>query len=145
MFGIDVGQHFQNILSGDKDFTNKTILNTNTLGFERAFLLIHICRCLYFITFYLKNRHFCPPKSARGTKKGQKNTSLECLGHKRGTKLNFSTLLILIVKLTYLIVLQRVSRWFELKIVDLYYIANILIIITLTNRYFPMQKCLKMF
>lgn len=25
-----------NILSGDKDFTNKTILNTNTLGFERA-------------------------------------------------------------------------------------------------------------
>ena len=71
-FGIDVGQHFQNILSGDKDFTNKTILNTNTLGFERAFLLIHICRCLYFITFYLKNRHFCPPNCPRdkkGTKK----------------------------------------------------------------------------
>lgn len=25
-----------NILSGNKDFTNKTILNTNTLGIERA-------------------------------------------------------------------------------------------------------------
>ena len=42
---------------------------------------------------------------ARRTKK-EKNTSLECLGHKRGTKLNFSTLLILIVKLIYLIVIQ---------------------------------------
>ena len=37
MFEIDVGQPFQNILSGDKDFTNKTILNTNKFGFERAF------------------------------------------------------------------------------------------------------------
>ena len=108
-----------NILSGDKDFTNKTILNTNTLGFERAFLLIHICRCLYFITFYLKNRHFVP-RSARGTKKGQKNTSLECLGHKRGTKLIFCTLLILIAKISYLIVIQCVSMWFVLKIIDLH-------------------------
>ena len=88
VFGIDIGQHFQNILSGDKDFTNKTILNTNTLSFEWVFLLIHICRCLYFITFVLKNRHFCPPKCPRD-KKGTKNTSLECLGHKRGTKLIF--------------------------------------------------------
>ena len=36
MFEKDVGQHFQNILSGDKDSTNKTILNTNILGFERV-------------------------------------------------------------------------------------------------------------
>ncbi len=62
----------QNILSGDIDFANKGILNTNTLGFERAFLLIHICRCLYFITFYLKNRHFCPPKCPRDKKKDKK-------------------------------------------------------------------------
>ena len=99
-----LSRKIQKILSGDKDFTNKTVLNTNTLDFERAFLLIHICRYLYFITFNLKNRHFCPPK---------------CLGHKRGTKLNFCTLLTLIVKLTYLIVIQRDSGWFELKIIDL--------------------------
>ena len=36
MFGIDVGQYFQDILSGDKDFANKHILNTNILGFERV-------------------------------------------------------------------------------------------------------------
>ena len=53
--------------------------------FIHVFLLTHICRYLYFITFYLKNSHFCPPKCTEG----QKNTSLECLGHKRGTKLNF--------------------------------------------------------
>ena len=119
VIGKDVGQYFLNILSGNKDFTNKIILKTNTLGFERAFFLNHICRCLYFITFNLKNSHFCPPKCPRD-KKGTKNTSLECLGHKRGTKLNFSTLLILIVKLSYPVVIQRVSRWFELKIIDLY-------------------------
>ena len=32
-----VNPHFCVPMSGDKDFTNKTILNTNTLGFERAF------------------------------------------------------------------------------------------------------------
>ena len=40
--------------------------------FIQVFLLTHICRYLYFITFYLKNRHFCPPKCPRdkkGTKK----------------------------------------------------------------------------
>ena len=35
--GKDVGQYFPNILSGDKDFANKGILNTNTLGFEQLF------------------------------------------------------------------------------------------------------------
>ena len=117
----NVGQYFLNILSGNKDFTNKIILKTNTLGFERAFLLNHICRCLYFITFYLKNRHFCPPKCPRD-KRDKKNMSLECLGHKRGTKLNFSTLLILIAKLSYPVVIQRISGWFILKIIDLYQI-----------------------
>ena len=55
-----------------KNLTRKHISNTNTLDFERAFLLIHICRCLYFITFNLKNGFFCPPKCPRdkkGTKK----------------------------------------------------------------------------
>lgn len=67
-----LGWKIWNILSGgDKDFTNKTILNTNTLSFERVFLLIHVCRCLYFITYYLKNRHFCPQKCPRD-KKGTK-------------------------------------------------------------------------
>ena len=40
--------------------------------FIHVFLLTHICRYLYFITFNLKNRHFCPPKCPRdkkGTKK----------------------------------------------------------------------------
>ena len=69
-----------------KNLTRKHISNTNTLDFERAFLLIHICRYLYFITFYLKNGCFCPPKCPRNTK-GTKNKPLECLGDKRGTKL----------------------------------------------------------
>ena len=34
VIGKDVGQYFQNILSGDKDFANKHIRNTNTLGFS---------------------------------------------------------------------------------------------------------------
>ena len=48
--------------------------------------------------------------------------SLSYLGDNRGTKLTFCTLLILIAKLFYLVVIQRVSRWFVLKIIDLYYI-----------------------
>jgi hypothetical protein len=55
VFGIDVGQHFQNILSGDKDFTNKTILNTNTLGFERAFFANSYLQMFVF-------HHFLPQK-----------------------------------------------------------------------------------
>ena len=47
---------------------------------------------------------------AQGTKRDKKTAFFEYMGYKRGTKLNFSTLLILIVKLTYLIVIQRVSR-----------------------------------
>ena len=35
-------------------------------------------------------------------------------------KIDFCTLLTLIVKLTYIIVIQRVNRWFELKVIDLY-------------------------
>ena len=34
VIGKDVGQYFPKILSGNKDFTNKIILNTNTLDFE---------------------------------------------------------------------------------------------------------------
>ena len=68
-----------NILSGDKDFTNKTILNTNTLGFELA----DVCISPLFTS---KIGIFVPEVPER-QKKGQKNTSLECLGHKRGTKL----------------------------------------------------------
>ena len=88
VIGKDVGQYFPNILSGNKDFTNKIILNTNTLDFERAFLLIHICRCLYFITFYLKNRHFCPPKCPRD-KKGQKNYVPRVSGAQTRDKIEF--------------------------------------------------------
>ena len=55
-------------------------------------------------------------------KKWTKNMSLSYLGDNRGTKLTFCALLILIAKLFYLVVIQRVSRWFELKIIDLYYI-----------------------
>ena len=107
-----------------------TILQINTCEiqiqaeFIHVFLLTHICRYLYFITFNLKNRHFCPPRSARGTKKGQKNTSLECLGHKRGTKLIFWTLLIIIVKSFYLIAIQYVSLRLLLKIINLYKIRQ---------------------
>ena len=56
---------------------------------------------------------------ARRTKK-EKNTSLECLGHKRGTKLIFWTLLIIIVKSLYLIAIQYVRLRLLLKIIDLY-------------------------
>ena len=83
-----LSRKIQNILSGDKDFTNKTILNTNTLGIERVFLLIHICRCLYFITFYLKNRYFCPPKCPRD-KKGQENYVPRVSGAQLGDKIDF--------------------------------------------------------
>ena len=44
-----------NILSGDKDFTNKTILNTNTLGFERAFFANSYLQMFVF-------HHFLPQK-----------------------------------------------------------------------------------
>ena len=72
-----------------------------------------------FHHFLPQKQAFLSPEVPEGQKRDKKNTSLECLGHKRGTKLNFCTLLILIVELTYLIVIQRVSRWFKLKIIDL--------------------------
>ena len=55
VIGKDVGQYFPNILSGDKDFTNKTILNTNTLGFERAFFANSYLQMFVF-------HHFLPQK-----------------------------------------------------------------------------------
>lgn len=55
MFEIDVGQYFQNILSGDKDFANKTILNTNTLGFGRASFANSYLQMFVF-------HHFLPQK-----------------------------------------------------------------------------------
>jgi hypothetical protein len=50
--------------------------------------------------------------------------SLECLGHKRGTKLIFWTLLIIIVKSFYLIAIQYVSLRLLLKIINLYRIRQ---------------------
>ena len=91
--------------------------------FIHVFLLTHICRYLYFITFNLKNRHFCPPKCPRDKKGTKKPASLECLGHKRGTKLIFWTLLIIIVKSFYLIAIQYVSLRLLLKIINLYKIS----------------------
>ena len=88
MFGIDVGQYFQNILSGTRILQINTYEIQIQAEFIHVFLLTHICRYLYFYTFNLKNRHFCPPKCPRDIK-GTKNTSLECLEHKRGTKLFF--------------------------------------------------------
>jgi len=87
--------------------------------FIHVFLLTHIC-----ISSLLTSKiGIFVPRSARGTKKGQKNTSLECLGHKRGTKLNFCTLLILIVKISYLIAIQYVSLRLLLKIINLHKIS----------------------
>ena len=83
-----LSRKISNKLSGDKDFTNKIILNINTLDFERAFLLIHICRCLYFITFYLKNRHFCTPKCPRD-KKGTKKYVPRVPGAQTRDKIDF--------------------------------------------------------
>ena len=71
-----------------KNLTRKHISNTNTLDFERAFLLIHICRCLYFVTFYLKNGCFCPPKCPRD-KKGQENYVPRVSGGQTGDKIDF--------------------------------------------------------
>ena len=50
----NVGQYFLNILSGNKDFTKK-ILNTNTLGFERAFFANSYLQMFVF-------HHFLPQK-----------------------------------------------------------------------------------
>lgn len=50
--------------------------------------------------------------------------SLECLGDKRGIKLIFWTLLIIIVKLSYLIAIQYVSLRLLLKIINLYRIRQ---------------------
>ena len=101
--------------------------------------MLFSCIFLYSCVLSPKNSCFCPPKCPRD-KKGQKNTSLECLGHKRWTKLIFWTLLIIIVKSFYLVAIQYVSLRLMLKIINLYKIANILIINILTNCYFPMQN-----
>ena len=69
MFGIDVGQHFQNILSGDKDFTNKTILNTNTLGFERAFFANSYLQMFVFHHFLPQKKAFLSPEVPEGQKR----------------------------------------------------------------------------
>ena len=50
-----LSRKIQKILSGDKDFTNKTILNTNTLGFERAFFANSYLQMFVF-------HHFLPQK-----------------------------------------------------------------------------------
>ena len=55
MFGIDVGLYSQNILLGDKNFINKTILNTDTLGFGRASFANSYLQMFVF-------HHFLPQK-----------------------------------------------------------------------------------
>ena len=61
---------------------------------------------------------------AQGTKRDKKTASLECLGHKQGTKLIFWTLLIIIVKSFYLIAIQYVCLRLLLKIINLYKIRQ---------------------
>ena len=56
--------------------------------FIHVFLLTHICRYLYFITFNLKNRHFCPPKCLRD-KKGQKKYVPRLSGAQTRDKIDF--------------------------------------------------------
>ena len=72
MFGIDVGQHFQNILSEDKDFTIKTILNTNTLGFERAFFANSYLQMFVFHHFLPQKLAFLSPEVPEGQKRDKK-------------------------------------------------------------------------
>ena len=56
--------------------------------FIHVFLLTHICRYLYFITFNLKNRHFCPPKCPRD-KKGTKKYVPRVPGAQTRDKIDF--------------------------------------------------------
>ena len=75
-----------NILSGDKDLYKKTYIKYKYIHlfakYLQRFLVVDFC----VPVFYALKMVIFVPRSARGTKKGQKNTSLECLGHKRGTK-----------------------------------------------------------
>ena len=57
--------------------------------------------------------HFLPQKQAFLSPE-------KCPRDKRGAKLIFCTLLILIAKTSYLTVIQRVSKGFVLKIIDLH-------------------------
>ena len=63
--------HIEGVFSNDRFGINTYDIQIQA-EFIHVFLLTHICRCLYFITFNLRNRHFCPPKCPRdkkGTKK----------------------------------------------------------------------------
>ena len=53
------------------------------------FHLLFLCRFLYSSVLCLVIGHLCPPKCPRDIKGTKKNKPLECLGHKRGTKLIF--------------------------------------------------------
>gem|GEM_PF-1636639 len=68
VIGKDVGQYFLNILSGNKDFTNKKILNTNTLGFERAFFANSYLQMFVLYYFLPKKQLFLSPEVPEGQK-----------------------------------------------------------------------------
>jgi hypothetical protein len=67
-----VGQHFQNILSGDKDYTNKIILNTNTLGFKRVFFANSYLQMFVFHHFLPQKQAFLSPEVPEGQKRDKK-------------------------------------------------------------------------
>ena len=109
-----------NILSGDKDLYKKRYIKYKYILLFAKYLHRFLVADFCIPVFYALKMVIFVPRSARGTKKGQKNTSLECLGHKRGTKLSIWTLLIIIVKPFYLIDIQYVSLRLLLKIINLY-------------------------
>ena len=87
--------------------------------FMQVFLLTHICRYLYFITFNLKNRHFCPPKCPRD-KKGTKKYVPRVPGAQTRDKIDFLHCTCFNYKIAYLIDNQCTNRQFVIKIINLY-------------------------
>ena len=61
-----------NILSGDKDFANKHIRNTNTLGFERAFFANSYLQMFVFHYFLPQKKAFLSPEVPEGQKRDKK-------------------------------------------------------------------------
>ena len=134
--------HIEGVFSNDRFGINTYDIQIQA-EFIHVFLLTHICRCLYFITFNLRNRHFCPPKCPRD-KKGTKIYVPRVPGAQTRDNIDFYTLRILIVKLSYLIAIQYASLRLLLKIINLHKIVNLLIINVLTNCHFPIQNFEKM-
>jgi hypothetical protein len=76
-----------------------------------------------FHHFLPQKKAFLSPEVPEGQKRDKKIMSFECLEYKRGTKLFFWTLLIIIVKSFYLIAIQYVSLRLLLKIINLHKIS----------------------